>query len=139
LVQRERPVRVPSILDKYYMKIAGYHRNNGGASPASIAVTPSEYHDILVAIQGYESILMSNEAGAYTLFGHAIIMVPFTEDPLFKQFSVMAKLVGAEIDYKVDATGRAADHAEFSKDGAGWIYYSATTTLESSIHPLSEA
>lgn len=117
MVSGERPVNA---LDRYFMKLHEYRERNAGDYPKVAAVIPEEYRDILAQL---EVLGTRTNATEHVLFGVKLVVVPFTQDLLFKRLQVMARLVGAEIEYPMSEGEAQPKLAEFFKDGAGWRYY----------------
>jgi hypothetical protein len=113
---------VSPALNNFYMRLQDYKEKHGGESPPAIYVLPEERDQIKHALFTYDVTL-----AAGLLFGVPVKVVPFVDDPVFKRLQVMARLVGASIEYPHEAV------AEFLKDGAGWRF---VATVPGKLYPI---
>jgi hypothetical protein len=116
--------------------------SEGGQSPATHWVTPKLYVELLEEMKTLDQYMLSppsNRLDDMKLAGIPIKIIPFCDDPLFKQLQSMAALAGAEIRYQTyqqEVLG-----ARFTTNCGGWAYSPAQQCLggESHLYETDEA
>lgn len=117
--------------------------NHNVARP--LVVTPDEYACILadeITTIGISRRDKTPDLTIKSMYGFPIVMVPFADDPLYKELQAMATIIGAEISYPDITYGQQqwkVDIAEFFKDGSGWRYVNGNGTRDgkSRLFPIS--
>jgi hypothetical protein len=88
-----------------------------GERPTRCVLTPAEYAQVKEeSITG--GFLTQGEVFG-TIWGLPIVLLPFADDPLFKQLQAMAALAGAEVTYPGDPP---LSVAEYFTGGGGWRF-----------------
>jgi hypothetical protein len=89
-----------------------------GIALSAFYLTPDEYRSLAEDMQRTVTLIERVNDGLH-LFGVPLIMVPFADDPLFKQLQAMAALAGVAVTY---LGGEPLTMAEYFTGGGGWRF-----------------